>query len=156
MKNKLIRFLGDYGLYLAWIVSIVATVGSLYLSEVLMYVPCKLCWYQRIMMYPLVLILGIASFRHDLRVSRYVLPMAIFGGSISLYHYLEQKIPALQNEIICRGGVPCSIDYLNWFNGVVTIPFLALIAFILITLILFCVRGELGGAGVSEETTETQ
>jgi disulfide bond formation protein DsbB len=139
MKNKSL-FLGKYGLYLAWIVSIVATVGSLYLSEVLMYVPCKLCWYQRILMYPLVIILGIASFRHDRSIVRYALPISIFGGSISLYHYAEQKIPALQNDVICRGGVPCSIDYLNWLNGVVTIPFLALIAFILITLLMLYVR----------------
>ncbi|SFI80859.1 disulfide oxidoreductase [Thermoflavimicrobium dichotomicum] len=125
-----------FGLYFAWIVSMVATFGSLYFSEVAGFVPCTLCWYQRIFMYPFVILLGIASYRSDVRIIPYALPLSIIGGSISLYHYLIQKVPALAVLEPCRVGVPCSKDYIDWF-GFITIPFLALVAFILITLFLW-------------------
>ncbi|GJM71062.1 hypothetical protein HMSSN036_32780 [Paenibacillus macerans] len=84
-------FLRDYGIYLAWLVALVATAGSLYLSEVLHYEPCRLCWFQRIFMYPQVILLGIAAYRNDRSIIPYVLPLSIIGGTISLYHYGEQK-----------------------------------------------------------------
>lgn len=128
--------LRSLGLYAAWLVSIVATAGSLYFSEVRLFVPCSLCWYQRIMMYPLVILLGIASYRQDKGIIPYVLPLSLLGGSISLLHYLEQKVPGFGAPNLCRtSGVPCNTDYINWL-GFITIPFLALIAFSLITLIL--------------------
>lgn len=122
-----------YGLYAAWFVSIVATAGSLYLSEVLMYEPCRLCWFQRIFMYPLVIILGVAAYEQNYRITRYVLPLCIIGGSISIWHILEQKVPGFAELAPCKVGIPCNFDYLNWF-GFITIPMLALTAFILITL----------------------
>ena len=128
----------EYGLYLAWVVALVATGGSLYFSEVRGFVPCTLCWYQRILMYPLVILLGIASYRQDRAIVPYVLPLSILGGSISLFHYLEQKIPGFGVPEVCRQGVPCSVEYINWL-GFVTIPFLALSAFTLITLALTAV-----------------
>jgi disulfide bond formation protein DsbB len=128
--------LREYGLYLAWIVAVVATAGSLYFSEVRLFVPCTLCWYQRILMYPLVILLGIASYRQDKGIIPYALPLSIFGGGIALFHYLEQKVPGFGAPNLCRaGGVPCSGEYINWL-GFITIPFLALTAFILITLVL--------------------
>ncbi|BCG59414.1 disulfide oxidoreductase [Paenibacillus sp. URB8-2] len=143
-------FLSRYGLYLAWFVSLVATAGSLYLSEVLKYEPCKLCWFQRIFMYPQVLLLGIATYRNDKRIVPYVLPLSVIGGSISLYHYAEQKIPALGKVLPCTIGVPCTKDYLNFF-GFITIPLLALTAFILIALMLWNAR-----AREEEETEEAE
>ncbi|MDT3424771.1 disulfide bond formation protein DsbB [Paenibacillus forsythiae] len=136
-------FLRRHCLYLAWLVALVATAGSLYLSEVLKYEPCKLCWFQRIFMYPQVFLLGIATYRGDRRVIPYVLPLCAAGGSISLYHYAEQKIPALGSVIPCTVGVPCSKDYLNFF-GFITIPLLALTAFTLIFLLLWNGRGSMG------------
>lgn len=127
------------GLYLAWLVALVATLGSLYFSEVRGYVPCVLCWYQRILMYPLTIILGIASFRQDDRITGYVLPLSILGGAISLFHYLEQKVPGFGAPQLCRQGVPCNVQYINWL-GFITIPFLALTAFTLITVILLMVQ----------------
>ena len=128
--------LRTYGLYLAWIVAVVATAGSLYFSEVRLFVPCTLCWYQRILMYPLVIVLGIASYRQDRGIIPYALPLSVFGGSIALFHYLEQKVPGFGVPNLCRaGGVPCNTDYINWL-GFITITFLALIAFTLITLVL--------------------
>lgn len=119
-------------LYGAWFVSLIATFGSLYFSEIKGFIPCELCWYQRISMYPLVLILGIATFINDLKVPQYVLPLSLLGGSISVLHYLEQKVPGFGGIKPCVNGVPCSSEYINWM-GFITIPFLALIAFILIT-----------------------
>ncbi|WHY76622.1 disulfide oxidoreductase [Neobacillus sp. WH10] len=120
-------------LILAWIAAIIATLGSLYFSEVMHFIPCTLCWYQRIFMYPLAIILGIAVYRNDKRIYQYVLPFSIIGVLISGYHTLLQKIPYLQQFEMCTSGVPCSKDYINWL-GFITIPLLALIAFIIITI----------------------
>lgn len=135
------RVLKSYGLYLSWLISLIATGGSLYFSEILGFVPCTLCWFQRIFMYPLVFLLGIAAYRNDRNVILYVLPLTFIGGSISLFHYLQQKIPGLATISSCTVGVPCSQMYINWF-GFVTIPFLALVAFTLITIILLIARKE--------------
>ncbi|WP_413380983.1 disulfide oxidoreductase [Alkalihalobacillus sp. 1P02AB] len=125
-------------LYFAWLVSIIATLGSLYFSEVKQFIPCELCWYQRIFMYPLTFILGIAVYFNDFKVVRYILPLSVIGGCISLYHYLIQKIPSFGAISPCKDGVPCNMQYINWF-GFITIPFLALTAFTLITIFLFIV-----------------
>lgn len=125
----------SFTLYSAFIVAVVATLGSLYLSEIKGFIPCELCWYQRICMYPLSLILGIATFNDDKSIKKYVLPIAIVGGCISIYHYLEQKVPGFADIMPCTKGVPCNIDYLDWW-GVITIPFMALVAFILIILLM--------------------
>ncbi len=115
----------------AWIVAIVATAGSLYYSEVRRFMPCELCWYQRIFMYPLVLLLGLAVYRLDLGIRPYALWMSLVGGSISLIHYLEQKVPAFHPTACDATPIPCNTQYVNYF-GFVTIPFLALVAFLLI------------------------
>jgi disulfide bond formation protein DsbB len=134
--RRFTSFCRRHCLYLAWVVSVVAVAGSLYLSEVLKYEPCKLCWFQRIFMYPQLFLLGMATFRNDKRIIPYVLPLSVIGGSISIYHYAEQKIPALAKIAPCTIGVPCNKDYLNFF-GFITIPLLALTAFTLIFLLLW-------------------
>lgn len=133
--------LRPYLLYAAWLVSVVATLGSLYFSEVRGFVPCELCWFQRILMYPLAIILGIAAYRQDFGIRRYALPLAVIGGATSLYHYLLQKVDAFAFIQPCRHGVPCNTAYINWL-GFITIPFLALTAFVLITLLLSLVKPE--------------
>lgn len=122
-------------LLLSWIAAIAATLGSLYFSEVMHFIPCTLCWYQRIFMYPLAVILGIAVYRNDLRIYKYVLPLSIIGMLISGYHTLLQKVPYLQKFEMCTTGIPCSKDYINWL-GFITIPLLAFIAFTIITVSL--------------------
>ena len=129
------RFFRDFGLYAAWLVAITAMAGSLYFSEVRAFVPCTLCWYQRILMYPLVILLGIASYRQDKNVIPYALPFTLVGSGVALFHYLEQKIPGFGAPELCRAGVPCNVAYIDWL-GFITIPFLAFTAFILITTIL--------------------
>lgn len=128
-----------FGLYFAWLVSIVATGGSLYFSEVLGFVPCVLCWYQRILMYPLIILLGIATYRQDKTISTYVLPLSFIGLVISAYHILIQTFPNLASEASCKAGVPCTVDSLNLF-GFITIPMLAGTAFLLISLSLLLMR----------------
>ncbi|WP_160724384.1 disulfide oxidoreductase [Bacillus sp. USDA818B3_A] len=125
-------------LLLAWVAAIIATLGSLYFSEVMHFIPCTLCWYQRIFMYPLTVILGIAFYRNDQGIYRYVLPISIIGMLISGYHTLLQKLPYLQQFEMCTTGVPCSKDYINWL-GFITIPLLAFIAFTVITVSLILI-----------------
>ena len=132
--------LQPYALYVAWVASLTATLGSLYLSEILGLIPCMLCWLQRIFMYPLAVILGIAAYRGDDGIAPYSLSLAGIGGSISIYHYLLQKLPALQQAALCSGDVPCSDPHFNWL-GFITIPFLALVAFAIVAACSWVVLG---------------
>ncbi|MGV2941907.1 disulfide oxidoreductase [Mesobacillus sp. LC4] len=133
--------LRKYSLYLAWLVSVVATLGSLYFSEIRDFIPCELCWYQRILMYPLVLILGIGTFQNDPSVKRFVLPMAVIGWFVSLFHYLQQKVPGFAEIKPCSSGVPCSAQYINWLDFI-TIPFLAFTAFSLIIVFMVLIKKQ--------------
>lgn len=126
-----------YTLLCAWIVSITAMSGSLYFSEIKQFIPCELCWYQRILMYPLVLILGIAFFKKNYKIYQYVLPFSTLGMVVSSYHYYLQKKPLDTSINFCTSG--CTGQYINYF-GFITIPFLALIAFTLITIGMFVLR----------------
>ncbi|MFD1954428.1 disulfide oxidoreductase [Paenibacillus thailandensis] len=126
-------------LYLAWVVALAATGGSLYFSEIEGYIPCSLCWFQRIFMYPQAIMLGIAAYRGDRDIIKYSLPLVAVGGLISLYHNLEIWFPQLAEVAPCRAGVPCNFDYLNWL-GFVTIPLMALVAFALIAVLLLIGR----------------
>lgn len=115
-----------------WVVALSATMGSLYFSEIRGYEPCELCWIQRIFMYPLVLIIGIAYLQRNARIAMTTAVLSIIGGAISLYHYGIQKVDFLSDSAPACGRVSCTGEYINLF-GFVTIPFLALTAFALIT-----------------------
>ncbi|WP_095532668.1 disulfide formation protein C [Domibacillus epiphyticus] len=121
----------DNLLFTAWAASFTAMLGSLYFSEVVGYEPCELCWYQRILMYPIVLVLGIAVVRKDVKAAMYSLALSGIGGLISLYHYGIQKVDVLTDAAPACGRVPCTGMYINWL-GFITIPFLALTAFTII------------------------
>ncbi len=114
-----------------WVVALSATMGSLYFSEIRGYEPCELCWIQRIFMYPLVLIIGIAYLQRNARIAMTTAVLAIIGGAISLYHYGIQKVDFLSDSAPACGRVSCTGEYINLF-GFMTIPFLALTAFALI------------------------
>jgi len=125
----------------AWVTSILAMGGSLFFSEQMGFIPCTLCWYQRILMYPLVMLLGIAFYRNDRDIWKYVLPLSAIGMVLSGYHYALQKIPALEGFSTCTSGVPCSGQYINWL-GFITIPFLAFVAFTVITGMMLMLRKQ--------------
>ncbi len=133
--------MGNKPLLIAWLASIVSMVGSLFFSEVMKFVPCNFCWYQRIMMYPLVILLGVAFYQEDHKVTRYVLPLSILGIIVSGYHYALQKIPALKAFEVCTSGVPCSGQYINWL-GFITIPLLAFVGFTIITICMLWMRKQ--------------
>jgi|SRR5690625_739864 len=117
-----------------WGVALIATLGSLFYSEVIGYVPCDLCWVQRIFMYPLVIIYGVAAFKKDISVALAGLILSMIGFFISVYHYLLQKLPALQDVGGTCQIVPCNLQYVNYF-GFITIPFLAGLAFLIISVL---------------------
>ncbi|MFN4232115.1 disulfide bond formation protein B [Thermus sp.] len=113
----------------AWLVAVVATLGSLYYSEVRLFLPCELCWYQRIFMYPQAVLLGLALWRQDFAIWPYSLALSLVGAGFSTLHLLEQRFPDLFT-LACKPPVPCSAEYIPQFP----IPLQALIAFLLIAL----------------------
>lgn len=129
-------WLRSYNLLFAWIIALVGMLATLVAEYGFGLTPCMLCWYQRIFLYPQVIILGIAMFREDRGARLYALPLSIIGACFALYQYLEQKVPALRDAIRCSTDVPCSGHYIDWL-GFITIPFLSLIAFLAITALLF-------------------
>ena len=86
-------FIREHAVLLAFVVALLATAGSLFFSEVMKFVPCRLCWFQRIFMYPQALILGLAVYYRDKSVRKYIIPMCLVGCSISLYNYYLQLFP---------------------------------------------------------------
>lgn len=125
-------FLKKHILYIAWIQSITATLGSLYYSEIRHFPPCALCWYQRIFLFPLVILIAVGILRKDKKLYLYVLPMSIIGSLIALYQVLLQKgvIPAA--AVPCTLNVSCTTSYVTYF-GFITIPILSFITFVIIT-----------------------
>lgn len=126
----------ENALLMIWVVSLTATLGSLYFSEVRGYEPCTMCWYQRILMYPIVLMTTVAYIQKNAKIAATTAVFSCIGAAISLYHYSLQKLDFLQDSAPSCGVVPCTGQYINWL-GFITIPFLALTAFILIAAISF-------------------
>ena len=115
-------------LWIAWAVALVATLGSRFYSEVADFVPCRLCWFQRIAMYPLAVILLVAALRRDVRSAvQYAIWFPIVGALIAIWHVYIQINPEAESGV-CQGGVSCSAQWIDKF-GYVTIPVLSLTAF---------------------------
>jgi disulfide bond formation protein DsbB len=128
-----------YILHIAFLQALIATLGSLFFSEIMNFTPCVLCWYQRIAMYPLVFILAVGIIREDKKVHEYVLPLSITGWFIALYHNLLYYKILPQSFETCKNGVSCTTKYFQLF-GIFTIPSLAFIAFTVITILMFVYR----------------
>jgi len=129
--------IGPYRLWLAWLVAATAMAGSLYFSEIGGLTPCLLCWYQRIAMYPLAVILLVAAIRGDGGIRPYASALAVIGGLISAYHILLQRLPGLPSGS-CSVEVPCTAIDLERF-GFITIPVMALVGFVSILVLLWVV-----------------
>lgn len=142
-KEGAASLLGDKAIWLAWLVALVAMVGSLVYSEVIHFEPCRLCWFQRIAMYPLAIVLLVGAIRKERQVKYYALPLALIGLAISIYHYLLQTFPTLEGGA-CDPSNPCSAKYVDIF-GFISIPFMAGSGFIVVSVLL--------GLYVSHKTT---
>jgi disulfide bond formation protein DsbB len=132
-----------YLLFLIWITAVVSTLGSLFFSEVMGFPPCSLCWYQRICMYPLVLIVAGGLFPVEPKVFRFSAPLAFMGWFFALYHNLLHWKVIPESAAPCRKGVACSTVYIDWM-GFLTIPLLSFVAFslVLILLVLFKIKSK--------------
>jgi hypothetical protein len=125
-----------YALYFAWLLSCIALLGSLYFSEIRNLAPCNLCWYQRIAIYPLTIILGIATYRNFLGIVPYVLPLALIGLIISIYHVAIQEVPSWQPIELCGVGPSC-LDKIDIGLGPISIPMLSVLSQLLVCFFLF-------------------
>ncbi len=125
--------------FFAWFVSLVAMFGSLFFSEVMKLPPCVLCWYQRILMYPLVLILAVGWLLKDRNLFWYAFPLAIGGWLISIYHNLLYYGVIADSIIPCTEGISCTSRQIEWF-GFLTIPLMSHAAFKLIGILLLIER----------------
>ena len=123
-------------LFLAWLIASLSTAGALFLGEVMGMTPCVLCWYQRIAMFPLVVVLGLGLLDSDLRSVRYALPLAGAGLAIALYHCLVFSGVISEALAPCGKGPSCA-DLDLQVAGVVPIPLLSLVAFTVILLLLW-------------------
>lgn len=115
-------------LFAAWIVALTASLGALFIGEVMGQLPCELCWFQRIFMFPLAIILGIAAFRSDRGVTPYAMTLAAAGWVVSFYHILLYFGLAPENIQPCGSGPSCSDDAMTLFDSI-PIPLLSLSAF---------------------------
>ena len=134
----------DAALWLAWLIAAVAMAGSLYFSESAGFVPCRWCWFQRVAMYPLAVILLVAAVRRDRSVRWYVVPVAAVGACISAYHYAIEWRPSLEVGSCAAFGPSCADVYFRRF-GFVTLSFMALCGFISIIVLVTAVAAATTG-----------
>ena len=148
--------IGPHSIMLAWIVAAVTTAGSLYYSESAGFIPCTLCWYQRILMYPLVIVLGVAWLRRDRKVWMTALPFVAIGAPLALYHWLVERVPAFASTSSCSLEAPCTAP---WFEklGFVTLAWMSMSSFLLIGTLLVgsIVAQRCGRASTPEPMVDT-
>ena len=125
--------------YAAWTLALLSAAGSLFFSEVMELPPCVLCWYQRIAMYPLVLIIGIGIALNEAKWKLFALPLALIGLAISVYHNLIYYGVIPESLTPCTQGVSCSERQIEWL-GFITIPLMGLVSFLLISALIFFYR----------------
>jgi disulfide bond formation protein DsbB len=146
-RRQVRSLLWGYELWAAFVVAALATGGSLFFSEIAGFIPCELCWFQRICMYPLSLLTLFAAVHGDHRFARYLLPIPVVGAGVSVYHLLIEN-NAISEPTACRiGGAGCAVKWINEF-GYMTIPTLALTGFALLIGFL-----ALAAAGAGDEST---
>ena len=140
-----------YELWLVFVVAAIATGGSLFFSEIAHFVPCELCWYQRICMYPLSIVTLLAALFDDPRTARYLLPLPVVGAGVSVYHLLVEN-RVFGESLTCRISAPggCAVKWINEF-GYMTIPTLALTAFALVFAFLLLAAFEPRATVISHE-----
>ena len=132
--RPVLRQLGPWSRWMAFAVAGTAMAGSLYFSEVQHFIPCKLCWYQRIAMFSLALVLLVGAIRRDRDVRWYAAPLAVVGLGVSVYHYLLEWFPGIEAGS-CDLFAPCSTPYFREF-GFITLSFMAGAGFVTVLALL--------------------
>ncbi len=126
----------NHAMYIAWVAALCAMIGSLYFQYVMHFPPCVLCWYQRIALYPLVVIIPIGIIKKDKVLPLYALTLSMIGLVIAAYHNLLYYKVISNTLAPCIQGISCTTKYIEWL-GFVTIPFLSLFSFIIIAVSAF-------------------
>lgn len=126
----------DLTIFFCFVTASIATLGSLFFSDIMQFVPCTMCWYQRIFMYPLVIIFLIALLYPDDKVFKYSIVLVLIGWGFSIYHNLLMFGIISEEMVPCTQGVPCGVKYIDWF-GFISIPLLSFIAYSLILVLLY-------------------
>jgi len=138
LYQGIVHFLQDHYLFLGLLISLVATLGSLFYSDVMGFTPCKFCWYQRIFMYPQVILFAIAiKSKRNWSIVWNSLILSLIGGAIAAYHYLMQIGVVTQGGCDVVGMTASCSDYFGLAYGYITIPFMSLTAFILLAFIAY-------------------
>lgn len=131
----MLKIIKKYALYLAFTGTLIATFGSIYFSEIAGFPPCVLCWYQRLSMYPLVVIIAVAIYLKQKNILIPAFILAIPGWLISVYHNLLYYDILPEAAAPCVAGISCTTKYIEWF-GFITIPLLAFAGFTSVILLL--------------------
>jgi hypothetical protein len=141
LSTRVVAVLGPHARVLALVVAAVTTAGSLFYSEVKNFIPCELCWFQRICMYPLFAILLVGVLRKDRHVFWYAAPFVVIGAPLALYHWLVERVPSLEGGTSCSPFVPCNVPYFQEL-GYITLAFMDMSAFLLIGALLLTGRAH--------------
>lgn len=134
--TDLVDAVRPHALWWAFVVAASSMVGSLWFSEAANYAPCKLCWYQRIAMYSLAIVLLVAALRRDRGIVPYAVTLAVVGAGVSTYHYLVEWFPTLETNV-CSADVPCTTVWFRTF-GFISLAFMALSGFVAVLTVLVC------------------
>lgn len=126
---------GWYALFFCWFLATFSMIGSLFFSEIMRFPPCIFCWYQRIAMYPLVILFAVGLFQPPRITFSFTIPFVIIGWIIALYHNLLHYGIVPESATPCLEGLSCSTIYINWL-GFITIPMLSFISFSILLIIL--------------------
>ncbi len=138
--DHLVNFIRPYAFTLSFLTALASLIGSLFFSEIAKFQPCTLCWYQRIFMYPLPLLLYIAIIKKDITIRPYIIAMSVVGIVIAIYHYFIQLFPE-SSPLPCEAFSPVScVKGYTFYYGFISIPFMSATAFLLIIILLSIVR----------------
>jgi disulfide bond formation protein DsbB len=129
-------FIAEYAIELAFLQASIATAGSLYMSNILEWAPCRLCWFQRIFMYPLIVLFGVSLLFDSRDIRDYAIPIALIGIPIAGYHFITQRIEQFHAAGCSITQVSCATEYTFHF-GYITIPAMALTAFLVILVLVW-------------------
>ncbi len=142
LYQRVVAFLKKNALVLSFFIVLFGVSGSLFFSEILGFEPCRLCWFQRILFYPQLVLFGVALWKEDKKVFYYSLPLSFLGGLIAAYHYFIQLVPSVSSSTSCSLiGPSCSVAPFFFWNYL-SIPLMALTAFVMLIVMMFLLKNN--------------